>query len=195
MMIPDKREERHWPHYSLIHLALRYRFAMNGFRDIVKKGMNGDEDALKSLNLSDVEPLPFDESIHIDAPKLVADFRMLTVIREAATLMHQEGLAETARFGMQALHFLKGYLSFKGLEYKISKTDITREMISELENLRQFMGGCGEESSSFCSRTLQLFSGLSLSAGCRRNSPAEKEVIPGLIFAGDHTLTHPRCRL
>ena len=30
--------------------------------------------------------------------------------------------------------------------------------------------------------------GLSLSAGCRRNCPAEKEVIAGWVLAGDHSV-------
>ena len=103
---------------------------MNAYRGMVKKGVAGQEDALQALNLLDVDPLPFDDSTDVNGPKIAEDFR---------TLIHQEGLAQTAKFGMEALYYLKTYMGLEDLEYYLSKQDMTSKMLTSLDNLRQFL--------------------------------------------------------
>ena len=118
---------------------------MNAFQAIVKKGIQGEEDALESLNLSHVDPLLFEEHIDMDGPRIEAEFQNLAIIRVAATLMCQEGLAETAKFGMETLYYIKGFMGLTDLGYEMSQNDITKEMLTELENIRLFLVVWGEE--------------------------------------------------
>ena len=132
-----------------------FQMTMNKLLKVLRSAKDGDEDALASLKLDNVQPLEFTTVKELTVNNINLTYQTVPKIRSAAQVLHRESINQTARYLMEALHFMQTTLFKQPVKYQLSLEDILKGMETQIKDVRRFCIENGEEAeASFYVRNL-----------------------------------------
>lgn len=137
-----------------------FQMTMNKLLKVLRSAKDGDEDALASLKLDNVQPLEFTKVTELTVNNINLTYQTVAKIRSAAQVLHRESINQTARYLMEALNFMQTTLFKEPVRYHLSLEDILKGMETQIKDVRRFCIQNGEEAEgSFYIRNLDWVAG------------------------------------
>ena len=132
-----------------------FQMTMNNLEKVLRSATEGDEDALASLKLDNIQPIDFTKVKELTVNNINLTYQTVAKIRSAAQVLRRESINQTARYLMEALHFMQDSIFKKQVMYDISKEDVLQGVETQLKDVRAFCVDSGEEEeASFYIRNL-----------------------------------------
>ena len=132
-----------------------FQMTMNNLQKVLRSATEGDEDALASLKLDNVQPIDFTKVKELTVNNINLAYQTVAKIRSAAQVLRRESINQTARYLMEALHFMQDSIFKQLVSYDISKEDVLQSVETQLKDVRAFCVDSGEEEeASFYIRNL-----------------------------------------
>lgn len=96
-----------------------FQMTMNNLQKVLRSATEGDEDALASLKLDNVQPIDFTKVKELTVNNINLTYQTVAKIRSAAQVLRRESINQTARYLMEALHFMQDSIFKKQVMYDI----------------------------------------------------------------------------
>ena len=101
-----------------------FQMTMNNLQKVLRSAKEGDQDALPSLKLENVQPIDFTKVKELTVSNINLAYQTVAKIRSAAQVLHRECINQTAHYLMEALHFMQETIFKQQVRYELSREDI-----------------------------------------------------------------------
>ena len=118
-----------------------FQMTMNNLQKVLWSATEGDEDALASLKLDNVQPINFTKVKELTVNNINITYQTEAKIRSAAQVLCRESINQTARYLMEALHFMQDSIFKQPVRYDISKEDVLQSVETQHKDVRALTVG------------------------------------------------------